>query len=87
MEILGRIRVEADAPAVDQAAASPERIAAVEVIVLQEHQDVVLVDLDDADVHRLKIDGLEREDELLRIGKDASGKRNFHRRFLFCRSE
>ena len=64
MEILRRVRIKPETSLADQAAGSPEGAAATQVIVLKEHQDILLVDLYDSDVHRLEVHRPEREDQL-----------------------
>ena len=43
-----------------------------ETVLLQEQEHIVLIDLDDAQVHRAQVHGAEGEDELAVVGKDGT---------------
>ena len=80
VQVLGG--VQGDVAAVHQAAAAAQAAVAVEVVVLQEHQDVLLINLDHTHFHGAQVHGAEGEDEVLLVGQDVTREGEFHRRFL-----
>ena len=76
VQVPRRVGVQAQAALVDEPARATDRVGSVQLVVLQEHQYVFFIDLDDPDVHGFQVDGLEREDQFLGVGKDRSLHRN-----------
>ena len=86
MQVAGRIPAERHLAAVDEPSGAPELGVAAEVVLLQEQQDVVLVYLDDPEVHRGEVHGTERKDEAGIIRKDVPFERYLYgRERVLCR--
>ena len=84
-QVLGCI--QRDIPFVHQTAAAPEGILAVQVVVLQEHQYVLLVNLHYTHFHCRKIDGLEGKYQVLLIRQYVALEGDGHGRSLFLLGE
>ncbi len=67
---------------VDEAPAATKAAASAQVVVLQEHEDVLLVNLDHAYLHGAQVHGIEGNDELLFVGQDVSLEGELDGRFL-----
>ena len=80
MEVEGGVAGERNRTAVHEPADAAELGIAVQVVLLQEQEDVVLIDLDDAEVHRAQVHGAEGEDETALVRKDVAFQRNLHGR-------
>ncbi len=71
MQVARGISRQGDLAAIDEAAGAAEFGRSAQVVLLQEQEDVVLIDPDDPQVHRRKVDGPEREDEPGFVRKDV----------------
>ena len=80
MEVEGGVAGERNRTAVHEPADAAELGIAVQVVLLQEQEDVVLIDLDDPQVHRAQVHGAEGEDEAALVRKDVAFQRNLHGR-------
>ena len=75
-------RLEGDISFVDQTAAAADVAIFVQFVILQEHQNIVLVDLDYPHFHGAEIHSPEGKNQILLVRQDRSADRNFHGRFL-----
>ena len=81
MQVLGG--VQRNVTAVHQTAAPAQAAAAAQVVVLQEHEDVLLINLDYPHFHGTQVHGAEGEDEVLPVRQDVAREGEFHGGLLF----
>ena len=68
--------VQGNVSFINQAAAAAQAVAAIQVVFLQEHQDVLLIHLDHAHFHGAQIHGAEGENEVLPVRQDVAPEGN-----------
>ena len=85
VQVLGG--VQGDVGLIHQAAASAQAGTTSELVFLQEHEHVLLVDLHNAHLYGAQVHGLEGEDERLFVGQNLSLEGNLDGGFLFLELE
>ena len=85
VQVLGGI--QGDVTPVHQAAAAAQGAVAIQVVVLQEHQDVLLIDFHNAHFHGTQVHRPERQDEPILIRQDAALQRNLHGGLILVQGE
>ena len=85
VEVFGS--VQGDVSLIDQASAAAEAAAAAQVVVLQEHQDVLLINFHNAHFHGVQVHRPEGEDELVLVGEDVAVYEEFHGRRVFLQGK
>ena len=83
LQVPGSVSAQGDAAPVHQTAAAAQAVASVELVVLQEHKQVVLINPDHAYIYCIQGHGAEGEQQPGTVGKDVAFQRNLYGGFGF----